>query len=205
VLSNLCYKLISKVIENMINSILSRELSSEQLGFLKGRQILDAIGMVQECIHSIKERKQKALILKLDLRKSYDCVNWDFLHLILVQTGFNAHCINWIMSYVVSTSFAVLINGDSSLLFTSECGLRQGFPLSPLLFILVMESISLLLKKGQVEGNLTGIKVFRVIRVLHLIFVDDVLIMSKASLDEWKVIKTLLELLCCGSSSVCSL
>ena len=62
-----------------------------------------------------------------------------------------------------------------------------------------MESISLLLKKGQVEGNLTGIKVFRVIRVLHLIFVDDVLIMSKASLDEWKVIKTLLDLFCCAS------
>jgi hypothetical protein len=62
-----------------------------------------------------------------------------------------------------------------------------------------MESISLLLKKGQVEGNLTGVKVSRIIKVLHLIFVDDVLIMSKASLDEWKVIKTLLELFCCAS------
>jgi hypothetical protein len=67
-----------------------------------------------------------------------------------------------------------------------------------------MESISLLLKKnllkkGLVEGNLTNVKVSRVIRVLHLIFVDDVLIMSKASLDEWKVIKTLPELFCCAS------
>jgi hypothetical protein len=148
----------------------------------------------QECMHSIKARKQKALILKLDLRKAYDCVNWDFLRLILVQTGFSVHSIHWIMSCVVSSSFAVLINGEASMFFTSERGLCQGCPLSPLLFILVMESISLLLKKGQAEGKLTGVKVSRIIKVLHLIFVDDVLIMSKASLEEWQVIKTLLEL-----------
>jgi hypothetical protein len=113
-LCNLCYKLISKVIANRIKPILSRELSCEQLGFLKGRQILDAIGTTQECIHSIKARKQKSLILKLDLRKAYDCVNWDFLRMILVQTGFSVHSINWIMSCVVSSSFSVLINGEAS-------------------------------------------------------------------------------------------
>jgi hypothetical protein len=88
-LCNLCYKLISKVIANMIKPILSRELSGEQLRFLKGRQILDAIGTAHELIHSIRARKQKALILKMDLQKAYDCFNWDFLLLILVQTGFN--------------------------------------------------------------------------------------------------------------------
>jgi hypothetical protein len=103
------------------------------------------------------------------------------------------------MSCVVSSSFTVLINGEASSFFSSERGLRQGCPLSPLIFILVMESISLLLKKGQAEGKLTGVKVSRIIKVLHLIFVDDVLIMSKASLEEWQVIKTLLETFCCAS------
>jgi hypothetical protein len=42
---------------------------------LKGQENMDAIGTTQECIHSIKARKQKALILKLDLRKAYDYVN----------------------------------------------------------------------------------------------------------------------------------
>jgi hypothetical protein len=83
--------------------------------------------------------------------------------------------------------------------FKSEWGLCQGCPLSPFLFILVMESISLLLKKGQADGNLTGVKVSRIVKILHLIFVDDVLIMSKASLDEWKVIKSLLDRFCCAS------
>jgi hypothetical protein len=191
--------LVSKVIANRIKPVLSRELTCNQLGFLKGRQILDAIGTTQECIHSIKARKQKSLILKLDLRKAYDCVNWDFLRLILVQTGFSLQSIQWIMSCVVSSSFAVLINGEATSFFTSERGLRQGCPLSPLLFILVMECISLLLKKGQVEGLLSGVKVSRIIKILHLIFVDDVLIMSKAVVEEWQVIKSILESFCCAS------
>jgi hypothetical protein len=188
-LCNLCYKLIAKVIANRLNLFSRGHLSSEQLGFLKGRQILDAIGMTQECLHSIKMKKLKALILKLDLKKAYDCVNWDFLRLILIQTGFSFPSINWIMSCVVSSSFVVLINGETSPFFQSDRGLRQGCPLSPLLFILVMESFSLLLKKGQTEGSLTGVKVSRIVKILHLFFVDDILIMTKASLEEWKEIK----------------
>jgi hypothetical protein len=89
------------------------------------------------------------------------------------------------MSCVVSSSFTVLINEEASSFFSSVCDLHQGCPLSLLIFILVMESISLLLKKGQVEGKLTRVKVSRIIKVLHLICVDDVLIMSKVSLEEW--------------------
>jgi hypothetical protein len=84
-LCNLCYKFISKVISNMIKPILSRNLSEEQLGFLEGRRIHDAIGIASECLHSIsKKKKSKSLILKLDLRKAYDCVDWDFLHMFLI-------------------------------------------------------------------------------------------------------------------------
>ena len=134
-LCNLFYKLISKVIANRIKHVLLRELSSEQLGFLKVRKIMDAIGTAHECIHSIKARKQKSLILKLDLRKAYDCVNWDFFRLILVQTGSSVHSIHWIMSCVVSSTFIVLINGESSSFFKTEHGLRQGFSHSPLLLL----------------------------------------------------------------------
>jgi len=119
--------------------------------------------------------------------------------MILVQSGFSLLSVQWIMSCVVSSSFAVLINGEATSFFSSEHGLRQGCPLSPLLFILVMECISLLLKKGQVEGKLSGVKVYRVIKILHLIFVDDVLIMTKFVVEEWQVIKSMLESFCCAS------
>jgi hypothetical protein len=135
----------------------------------------------------------------LDLKKAYDCVSWDFLQLILAQTGFSANSSSWIMSCVTSASFAVLINGETSEFFNSERGLRQGCPLSPLLFILVMESLSILLKKSQELGNLTGVKVSRVVKILHLIFVDDVLIMTKASTEEWQLIKIILDQFCSAS------
>jgi hypothetical protein len=52
-LCNLCYKVITNIISNQIKSILSRSLSEEKLGFLKGQQIQDAIVTVHECLHSI--------------------------------------------------------------------------------------------------------------------------------------------------------
>jgi hypothetical protein len=87
-LCNLCYKVISKIIAQRLRPILYRSLSEEQFGFLKGRQINDAIGIAQECLHNIKEKKLQALILKIDLRKAYDCISWDFLRLVLLQCGF---------------------------------------------------------------------------------------------------------------------
>jgi hypothetical protein len=65
-LCNLIYKIISKVISNRIKPFLERSLSEEQLGFLKGRRIHDAIGAAHECLHSIKQKNLKALIMKLD-------------------------------------------------------------------------------------------------------------------------------------------
>jgi hypothetical protein len=105
-------------------SILSRELSEEQLGFLKGRQIMDAIVTSQECLHSIKNKKLQALILKLDLKKAYDRTNWDFLRLFFLQSGFGISSTNWIMASVTSTSYAILINGEASNFFKSGRGLR---------------------------------------------------------------------------------
>jgi hypothetical protein len=89
-------------------------------------------------------------------------------------------------------SFVVLINGEATNFFRSGRGVRQGCPLSPLLFILVMEGLSLLLKHSFEEGNISGIKVSRLTRILHLLFVDDVLILSKASMAEWKLILSLI-------------
>jgi hypothetical protein len=127
------------------------------LGFWKGRQILDAIGMAQEWLHSIKKKNLKALILKLDLKKVYDYINWDFLRLILIQSGFGSMVTNWLMNCVISATYAVLINDEPSSFFQQGRVLRQGCPLSPLLFILVMEGLSIFLKKGQEEGKLSGV------------------------------------------------
>jgi hypothetical protein len=92
-----------------------------------------------------------------------------------------------------------LINGEPTSFFNCKKGLRQGCPMSPLLFILMMEGLSLALNKAKAEGSLTGIKVSSNINILLLLFVDDILILSKASLSEWKVIQGILQDFCKAS------
>jgi hypothetical protein len=195
-LCNLIYKLVSKVIANRMKPILERSLSAEQLGFLKGRRIQDAIATAHECMHSIKQKNLKALIMKIDLKKAFDCIDWAFLRLILLAVGFGVKFTEWIMACVTSANFAVLINGEATNFFNSERGLRQGCPLSPYLFILVMESLSLLIKKSIAEHKISGLKVSRLIKIFHLMFVDDILLMAKAELSEWLVILDILNVFC---------
>jgi hypothetical protein len=118
---------------------------------------------------------------------------------LLLQIGMGINMTNWIMSCVVSTSYSVLINGEATDFFKCGRGLRQGCPLSPLLFILVMEGLSLLLKDSQRAGKLTGINVSRTIKILHILFVDDVIIMTKATMQEWWEIDKVLKFFCLTS------
>eukprot|EP00253_Pinus_taeda_P014508 PITA_14508 len=74
-LCNCIYKIISKVIALRIGPILSRNISMEQFAFLNGRQIHEAIGVAQEVTHSIKVKKKKGVVLKIDLSKAYDRIN----------------------------------------------------------------------------------------------------------------------------------
>jgi ribonuclease HI len=195
-LCNLCYKIISKLIAVRIRPFLSRALSEEQLGFLKGRQILDVVGVAQECIHNIKTKKLQAILLKLDLKKAFDCINWNFLHLILIQSGFGTITSNWIMGCISSATLAILINGEATKAFHCERGLRQGCSLSPLLFILILEGLSILLKNKQAEGLLKGVKVAGLTHILHILFADDVLILTTANYAEWSIIHSILSSFC---------
>lgn len=92
---------------------MSKCLSSEKLGFLKGRRIQDAIGTTHESLHSIKKIILKSLVLKLDLKKAYDSIDWEYLTLVLLTVGFGVKLTDWIMCCVSSASFAVLINGEA--------------------------------------------------------------------------------------------
>jgi hypothetical protein len=78
------------------------------------------------------------------------------------------------MGCVTSTNFAVLTNGRPTNLFNISIELRQGCPLSPLLFILIMEGLSRSLLERVGSNNIVGIPIARGLRIMHLMFVDDV-------------------------------
>ena len=116
-LCNCIYKIIAKVIALRLAPILSQNISMEQFGFLDGRQIHEAIGVAQEVIHSIKMKKKKGAVLKIDLSKDYDRVNWTYLRMLLTHLVFQVGFINWIMGCITNVNFVVLINGAASQFF----------------------------------------------------------------------------------------
>ena len=88
-LCNFIYKIIGKIISTGIKKILGRIISKEQFGFFLGRQIHEAVGILQEGLHTIHVKGMKSVVLKIDLSKAYDLVNWTFLRVIMTKMGFS--------------------------------------------------------------------------------------------------------------------
>eukprot|EP00253_Pinus_taeda_P027005 PITA_27005 len=159
-----------------------------------GRQIHEAIGVAQETIHSIKQMKRKGAVVKIDLSKAYDKINWTYLRMLLTHLGFKVDFINWIMGCITSVSFVVLINGASSTFFKGQRGLRQGCPLSLFFFLLVEKGLSQLILKAKREGTMKGLEVAVNLFISHLLFGDDILLFSNGNMSEIKELKRILEL-----------
>ena len=86
-LCNLIYNTISKSDAIRLKVVLDKAISKHQFGFLHNRQIIEPVGIVQEALHTFKVENQKVMVLKLDLVKAFDKVNWSFLRLVLLQIG----------------------------------------------------------------------------------------------------------------------
>ena len=108
--------------------------------------------------------------------KFYDRVNWTPLRLILLHVGLTLDTVNWILGCVRSTNFVVLINSTPSDSFNVIHGLRHGFPLSPLLFLLIVEDLILLIENAKRLQLVLGIFISSTISLTHLFLVDDVVL-----------------------------
>ena len=86
------------------------------------------------------------------------------------------------MGCLSSANFVVLINGTPSKFFPASHRIHQGFPLSPLLFILVIEGLSLLITDAKNNGLIRGIQISSSLALTHLLFVDDVILMGTGTL-----------------------
>lgn len=89
------------------------------------------------------------------------------------------------MGCITSTNFVVLVNGKPTIFFKACRGLRQGYPMSRLLFLLIVEGLSRLIKKAKKDGRIEGIKMARVLNITHLFFVDEVVLFGKGTIEEW--------------------
>lgn len=122
-------------------------------------------------------------LMKIDLRKAYDMVSWEFLEEALVVYGFPTRFIQWIMVCVTSIKFIVKVNGEGHGYFEGKRGLRQEDPVSPLLFILVMEYLSRILKCMSLLPTFRFLPMCQQLQLNHLIFTDDLMIFCKGEIN----------------------
>lgn len=118
---------------------------------------------------------------KLDISKAFDKLDWHFLFKALKSFNFHASYVELIKECVCFSHGSVLINGDCSGYVALACSLRKGNPLSPFLFILAQGFLSLNISKLVNVGTIKPIFFISTIRpIFHLMFVDDILIFSRA-------------------------
>ena len=120
-------------------------------------------------------------MLKVDIRKAFDTVCWDFVVKLLEAQSFPLLFITWIKECITSPRFSIAINGELAGFFPGQKGLRQGDSISPYLFIMIMEVLSKLLGKAADEEGMNLHPLCQTPRIIHLMFADDLLVFSDGS------------------------
>jgi hypothetical protein len=116
--------------------------------------ILDGALSLHEVIHELKTKNLSAIPLKLDFEKAYDRVSWSFLREVLRQKGFESGYIHRNMQLVEGGQTAIAINGEVGPFFRNKSGVRQGNPISPLLFDFIVDALARILEKAANAGHI---------------------------------------------------
>jgi hypothetical protein len=181
-LCNISYKIMSKIIANRLNPLLNSLILPSQGGFVVGHQIWDNFILFQEAIHASSARGDSVMAIKLNMANTFDRVEHKFLFKVLQKFGFSQKFMDWICSCIDSPWIAPLINGRPGPFFKASRRLRQGFPLFPLLYVIMVESLNRNLEWESVNGNIHGIKIAQGVKILNYSqFTDGTILLSGAS------------------------
>ncbi|XP_015084259.1 uncharacterized protein LOC107027674 [Solanum pennellii] len=114
------YRIISNVLTERLKKVMHKIVDTQQLSFIKGRQIMDAILMANEGLDFRIRSKVPGILCKLDIKKAYDHLNWNFLLETLSRRGFGGTWMRWIKFCISTVKYSVLINGSPTGFFSSQ-------------------------------------------------------------------------------------
>ena len=141
-LLNVDYKLAARVIAGRLLKVIHLVVANDQTCGVPGRYIGENVAFLRDVVEYAESTNRPVAILSLDQEKAFDRVEWSFMRATLLKMGFGASFVRWVDLFYCNVQSAVNVNGYVSPFFSLSRGVRQGCPLSPLLYVLVAEVLA---------------------------------------------------------------
>ena len=174
-------KVYARIIETRLREIVESKIEQYQSGFRAGRSVQDHIFAIRQLSEKTYRFNEKAHLCFIDLQKAFDSVNRKQLWKALKEHKVDSNLIKVIKSFYVKPEGMVRINGQTTSKFNIDVGVRQGCILSPLLFIILMNSISKRCK--GMRSIQIGMWKLRPVLLKMLAFADDLVVFGKTQRD----------------------
>ena len=169
-LLNADYKILTRVLASRLATVAPTLIHGDQTGFVPGRKIFDNIRLTKTVVDYAEREEINGMIIALDQEKAYDRINHDYLWRVMGHAGFPEKFINTIKTLYSDAESVVILNGEISSAFRITRGVRQGDPMSCLLFNLAIEPLACMLRKSELIGiEIPGLRD----RLIATLFADD--------------------------------
>ena len=156
-LVNVDTKIMTKVIAWRIKNVLPDIIHHNQTGYVKDRFIGETIRSIYDIMDFTVKENIPGLMVFIDFQKAFDSVEWKFLFKCLEVFNFGPDFLRWVKVFYKNIQSCIMNNGMTSNYFTLERGVRQGDPLSPYLFIVVVETLAIAIRQNPaIKGIFIG-------------------------------------------------
>jgi ribonuclease HI/exonuclease III len=196
-LLNTDYKLYTKTIATKLGQVAKDLIDEDQGGFIPGRGLYDHTRTSHEVIEYCELIDFEGCVLSLDQEKAYDKIDHRYLWIVLEKYGFPEKFINHVRQLYLSAKTTVMVNGVLPKPIRIDRGVRQGDPMSCILYNLAIEPLAENLRRSELKGlQIPGIQK----KVLTSLFADDTLVYLGKD-DDMKVLKQVIDRFCLASTA----
>ncbi|XP_028556243.1 uncharacterized protein LOC110114731 [Dendrobium catenatum] len=190
------YKIATSIIVNILKIFIPKLITEEQVTYVPGRSMSDHCLLALEICNKfrISKNKKGLMAIKLDMAQAFDSMCWKTLENVLHWFGFPGSFSNLILECVTGVRFSILLNGKGTRWIEAKSGFRQGYPMSPYLFIMFSQLLSSLIQQRGLQICIQTSN--RAPRITHLLYANDVLLFGKASDSQLRVMMNLIKEYC---------